>query len=124
MGKARLDTLSMFALAALAGTFIALGAVFYTVVVHNNPLSLGLTQLIGGLVFCLGLILVIVAGAELFTGNNLVVMTCVSGGITTMQLLRNWTIVYLGNFAACTIADLPKTTDQKHCNRLIHKGTP
>jgi formate/nitrite transporter FocA (FNT family) len=82
-----------------------------------------LTQLIGGLVFCLGLILVIVAGAELFTGNNLVVMACVSGGIT-MQLLRNWTIVYLGNFAACTIADLPKTTDQKHCNRLIHKETP
>lgn len=103
IGKARLDGWSMFALAALAGAFIALGAVFYTFVVHNSGLSLGLTQLIGGLVFSLGLILVIVAGAELFTGNNLIVMACVSGDITTAQLLRNWGIVYFGNFIGALI---------------------
>ncbi len=103
VGKANLDALSMFALAALAGAFIALGAVFYTFVVHNSGLSLGLTQLIGGLVFCLGLILVIVAGAELFTGNNLIIMACVSGDISIRQLLRNWGIVYLGNFVGALI---------------------
>ncbi len=103
IGKANLDALSMFALAALAGAFIAFGAIFYTFVVHNSGLSLGLTQLIGGLVFCLGLILVIVAGAELFTGNNLIIMACVSGDITLMQLLRNWGIVFLGNFVGALI---------------------
>ena len=103
VGKAQLDTLSMFMLAALAGAFIALGAVLYTFVVHNSSLSLGLTQLIGGLAFCLGLILVIVAGAELFTGNNLIVMACVSGDVSLMQLLRNWGIVYVGNFVGALI---------------------
>ena len=103
VGKASMDTMSMFALAILAGAFIAFGAVFYTFVVHNSTLSLGLTQLIGGLVFCLGLILVIVAGAELFTGNNLIVMAYVSGDITMAQLLRNWIIVYLGNFVGALV---------------------
>ena len=96
--KAKLNALSMFILAILAGAFIALGAVFYTFVVHDSTLSLGVTQLLGGLAFCLGLILVVVAGAELFTGNNLIVMACVSGDITIFQLLRNWVIVYIGNF--------------------------
>ncbi|MCW8853362.1 MAG: formate/nitrite transporter family protein [Gammaproteobacteria bacterium] len=99
VAKASLDLLTMFVLAMLAGAFIALGAMFYTFVVHNSSLSLGLTQLLGGLVFCLGLILVIVAGAELFTGNNLIVMAYVSGDIKLSQLLRNWIIVYAGNFA-------------------------
>ena len=99
VAKAGLDMLSMFMLAMLAGAFIALGAMFYTFVVHNSGLSLGLTQLLGGLVFCLGLILVIVAGAELFTGNNLIVMAYVSGDIKLSRLLRNWVIVYAGNFA-------------------------
>ncbi|MCQ9207812.1 MAG: formate/nitrite transporter family protein [Omnitrophica bacterium] len=96
--KANLDTVSTFVLALLAGAFIAFGAVFYTLVVHDSSLSLGLTKLIGGLVFSLGLILVVVAGAELFTGNNLIVMAYVSKEISLYKLLRNWTIVYLGNF--------------------------
>ena len=61
-------------------------------------LPFGVIKLLGGLVFCLGLILVIVAGAELFTGNNLIVMAWAAGKISTGQLLRNWGIVYLGNF--------------------------
>ncbi len=74
IAKGNLDFLSMYTLSVLAGAFIAFGAILYTYVIHDSSLSLGLTKLLGGLVFCLGLILVIVAGAELFTGNNLIVM--------------------------------------------------
>lgn len=95
--KGNLDFLSTFALAVLAGAFIAFGAILYTFVIHDSTLSSGLTKLIGGVVFCLGLILVIVAGAELFTGNNLIVMAYVSRKITLEQLLRNWAIVFVGN---------------------------
>jgi len=95
--KGNLDATSTFTLAVLAGAFIAFGAVLYTYVIHDSPLSIGLTKLVGGLVFCLGLILVIVAGAELFTGNSLIVMAYVSRKITLRQLLRNWVIVFAGN---------------------------
>jgi formate/nitrite transporter len=95
--KGNLDILSTFTLAVLAGAFIAFGAALFTFVIHDSTLSAGLTKLIGGLVFCLGLVLVIVAGAELFTGNNLIVMAYVSGKVALNQLLRNWSIVFLGN---------------------------
>lgn len=98
VAKAKLGPLRMFALAVLAGAFIALGAIFATTVTTGSTLSFGLTKLLGGLVFCLGLVLVIGAGAELFTGNNLIVMAWADGKVTTRQLLRNWVIVYLGNF--------------------------
>ena len=93
------DPLRVFALAILAGAFIALGAVFFTIVTYDSSgVAAGLMRLIGGLAFCLGLILVVVAGAELFTGNNLIVMAYVDGKVTMKQLLYNWVIVYLGNF--------------------------
>jgi formate/nitrite transporter len=95
--KGNLDVTSTFTLAVLAGAFIAFGAVLFTFVIHDSQLSIGLTKLIGGLVFCLGLILVIIAGAELFTGNNLIVMAYVSRKVTLEQLLRNWIIVFIGN---------------------------
>jgi formate/nitrite transporter len=95
--KGNLDAISTFTLGVLAGAFIAFGAVLYTYVIHDSQLSVGLTKLVGGLVFCLGLILVIVAGAELFTGNNLIVMAYVSRKVTLKQLLRNWVIVFIGN---------------------------
>lgn len=98
VAKANLDFWSMFALSLLAGAFIAFGAALFTLVVHDSKLSFGLTQLIGGLSFCLGLILVVVAGAELFTGNNLIVMAYVSKKTTLAKLIRNWVIVYIGNF--------------------------
>lgn len=97
-GKVSLNFLAKFTLAVLAGVFIAFGAALFTLVVHDSKLSFGLTQAIGGLSFCLGLILVVVAGAELFTGNNLQVMAYVSGKITLRQLLNDWLIVYFGNF--------------------------
>jgi len=96
--KGNLDFLSTFTLALMAGAFIAFGAVLYTYVIHDSAMSAGVTKLLGGMVFCLGLILVIVAGAELFTGNNLIVMACVSRKITFARLMRNWSIVFIGNF--------------------------
>lgn len=100
VAKANLGFWRMFALSVLAGAFIALGAVFATTVTTGggDALPFGVVKLLGGLVFCLGLILVVVAGAELFTGNNLIVMAWASGKVTTGRLLRNWAIVYVGNF--------------------------
>jgi formate transporter len=98
--KAEAPALTMFILAVLAGAFIALGAVFATTVAAgtSGALPFGVAKLLIGFVFCLGLILVIVGGAELFTGNNLIVMAWASGKVSTNNLLRNWGIVYLGNF--------------------------
>lgn len=96
--KANLDTLSTLLLAMLAGAFISFGALLYTFIIHDSSFGLGLTGLAGGLGFCLGLILVVVAGAELFTGNNLLTIACVSGRISLTKLLRNWALVFLGNF--------------------------
>ena len=99
VAKANLDFLTMLGLAILAGAFIALGAIFMTTVTTGAAsLPFGVGKFLGGLVFCLGLILVVVAGAELFTGNNLIIMAFMSGKVTVAQLLRNWVIVYVGNF--------------------------
>ena len=95
--KANLDFWGMFALAVLAGSFIGLGAEFCTLVITDTGLGFGLNKLLGGFVFSLGLILVVVAGAELFTGNNLIIMAWVGGKLTLGQLMRNWVIVYFGN---------------------------
>ena len=97
VAKANLDFLSTFMLAVLAGAFISFGAVLATLVTHDSNLTFGLTSLLGGLVFCLGLILVVIAGAELFTGNSLIVMAFVEKKISLYKLLRNWFIVYFGN---------------------------
>lgn len=98
--KVALPPLSVLALAVLAGAFIALGAVFATTVMTGgSELPFGVTRLLGGLAFSLGLILVVVAGAELFTGNNLVVMAWASRRVSTRRLLANWALVYAGNFA-------------------------
>jgi formate/nitrite transporter len=69
-------------------------------VAYTTGLPYGVTRLLTGVVFCLGLILVVVGGAELFTGNNLIVMAWASGKVTGRALLRNWVIVYAGNFIA------------------------
>ena len=99
VAKANLGGYRMFALAVLAGAFISMGAIFATTVsAGSGALPYGVARLLAGLVFSLGLILVIVGGAELFTGNNLIVMALVEGKVTMAQLLRNWGIVYVGNF--------------------------
>jgi formate/nitrite transporter len=86
-------------LGVLAGAFIAFGAMFFTLVMSGSPLGFGPGRLLGGFAFSLGLILVVVGGAELFTGNNLIVMAWAERKVTTFQLLHNWGVVYLGNFA-------------------------
>ncbi len=97
--KAEAPALTTFILAVLAGAFIALGAVFATTIAAGSTaLPYGVAKLLIGLVFCLGLVLVIVGGAELFTGNNLIVMAWASNKVSTRALLRNWAIVYAGNF--------------------------
>jgi formate transporter len=99
VSKAGMDALTMFGLAILAGAFIAMGAVFATVTTAGgSDLPYGVVRLLAGLTFSLGLILVVVAGAELFTGNNLIVMAWASRRVSTLRLLRNWAIVYAGNF--------------------------
>jgi formate/nitrite transporter len=97
--KTRLDAGRLFALAVLAGAFVALGAVFSTTVAAGVPgvLPYGVTRLLSGVVFSLGLVLVVVGGAELFTGNTLIVMAWASRRVTARQVARNWTIVYAGN---------------------------
>ena len=109
--KAETPFLKMFMLSVLAGAFIALGALFATTVsagsmsittaggetIYSTGLPFGVTRLLTGLVFSLGLILVVVGGAELFTGNNLIVMAWANGKVTAGALLRNWGIVYVGN---------------------------
>jgi formate transporter len=97
--KAGLDAISLFVLAVLAGAFISIGAIFATTVSAGaGDLPFGLVRLAAGLAFSLGLILVIVGGAELFTGNTLIVMAWASRKVSSASLLRNWAIVYAGNF--------------------------
>ena len=98
MGKAALPVLQTLVLAVLAGAFIAFGAMFSTLAMTGNELGFGLNRVIGGVTFSLGLVLVIVAGAELFTGNNLIAMAWADRKISAAQLLRNWALVYCGNF--------------------------
>jgi formate transporter len=105
--KARLPLLAMWMLGMAAGGFIGLGALYYTLIAAEPALPFAASRLLGGLAFSLGLILVVVAGAELFTGNNLLVMAWADRKITTGELLRNWTVVYLANaFGAIGLAVL------------------
>lgn len=98
VAKARLPALQTLALGVLAGAFIALGAMLFTLVTTDHGLGFGPGRWLGGIAFSLGLVMVSIAGAELFTGNNLLVMAWVDGRIRLAELARNWTIVYFGNF--------------------------
>ncbi|NUM49141.1 MAG: formate/nitrite transporter family protein [Anaerolineales bacterium] len=100
VSKAEAPFLKVFFLSLLAGAFIGMGAIFATTVSAGSAgvIPFGVARLLTGSVFCLGLILVIVGGAELFTGNNLIVMAWAGRKVTTAQLMRNWVIVYIGNF--------------------------
>jgi formate transporter FocA len=98
--KALMGWRNTLALAVLAGAFIALGGVFATTVTAGaaGQMPYGSIRLTAGLAFCLGLILVVVAGAELFTGNNLIVMAWADRRLSFGKVLRNWALVYIGNF--------------------------
>ena len=103
--KARLPLLTLAMLGMLAGAFIGLGALMFTLVASDAGLGFAAARLLGGLAFSLGLVLVTVAGAELFTGNNLLAMGWASRCVSTRELLRNWVVVCAANFVgACGLA--------------------
>ncbi len=119
VNKSKLNVWSMFALGILAGAFIGCGAIFATTVgaggiaikagadtAFTTGLPYGVVRLLSGLVFCLGLIAVVVAGAELFTGNTLIVMAFASKKVSWQALLRNWVVVYAGNLVGSVLTAL------------------
>ncbi|MGZ8313653.1 MAG: formate/nitrite transporter family protein [Telluria sp.] len=117
VAKARLPLAPMLMLAVLAGAFIGLGALFYVVVRSDPALGFAARQVLGGAVFSLGLLLVVVAGAELFTGNNLLVMAWAVRKISTAELMRSWAVVLLGNaIGACGLAVLVFLADHGAMN--------
>ena len=114
--KASNDLMTTLVLSVLAGAFISFGAVFATTVsaghivitpadgaTFSAAMPYGVVRLLTGAAFSLGLVLVVIAGAELFTGNNLIVMAWASGKVTTRALLRNWAIVFAGNSAGALL---------------------
>jgi formate/nitrite transporter len=96
--KARVPLLALSMLGILAGAFIGIGAMMFTLVASDATLGFAATRLLGGLAFSLGLILVVIAGAELFTGNNLLAMAWADGCVSTREVLRNWFVVCTANF--------------------------
>jgi formate/nitrite transporter len=99
--KANAPTAPTFVLGILAGAFIALGAVLATVIGTDSTLGAGPTRWLAGIGFSVGLILVVIAGAELFTGNNLIAMAWASGLVGTREVVRSWLLVYAGNVVGC-----------------------
>ncbi len=97
--KTRLPLLQTLMLGMLAGAFIGLGALYSTLVASDASLGFAASRLAAGVCFSLGLLLVVVAGAELFTGNNLLAMACAAGKISALELARNWVLVCIANFA-------------------------
>ena len=97
--KARMPLLQLVMLGILAGAFIGLGALYAVIVMSDAALPHALQRVLGGVVFSLGLLLVVVAGAELFTGNNLIAMAWADGCLSTRDVLVNWIVVCAANFA-------------------------
>jgi len=117
VAKAHMATLPLVMLGLLAGAFIGLGCLLFVIVKSDASLSFAISQLLSGFVFCLGLILVIIAGAELFTGNNLLAMAWADGQITTREVLRNWLWVCAANFVGTTgLALLVYLSGHTHMN--------
>jgi formate/nitrite transporter len=122
VSKANLNPATIFALAVLAGAFIALGGNLSTIALTNNGLGYGMSRLLGGVVFSLGLLLVIVGSAELFTGDNLMVMAWASRKLSTSRLLRTWAIVYLGNFVGALVTAVGVYLSRQWTFNAYHVG--
>lgn len=117
VAKAHMATLPLLMLGLLAGAFIGLGGLFFVIVKSDASLSFAISQLLGGFVFCLGLILVVIAGAELFTGNNLLAMAWADRQITSREVLRNWVLVCAANLVGTTgLALLVYLSGHTHAN--------
>jgi len=97
VSKANMPFLQLLVLSMMAGAFISFGAMYYTIAMTHPAEAYGAAKMLGGLAFSLGFILVVIAGGELFTGNNLIVMALAKRQITLLCVLKNWSLVYLGN---------------------------
>lgn len=120
IAKAKMGLSKTLVLAILAGAFIAFGAAFSTTATAGSTMSFGVTKVLGGITFSLGLILVIVGGAELFTGNNLIVMAWANKKVSTALVLRNWFLVYVGNMIGAVAIALLVFFSKQY---LFGKGT-
>lgn len=106
--KSRLPLGKLILLSILAGAYIAFGAIFSAISVTgmSGVWPYGFTRVLAGVTFSVGLILVVIGGAELFTGNNLMIIAVMRKKITWGALLRNWFWVYLGNLVGSLIIAL------------------
>lgn len=95
--KSRLSPAATMVLALLGGGFIGLGAMFQTVILADPALNPGLARIFGGIAFSMGYLISTTAGAEVFTSNNLTVMSWAARKLSTRMLLRNWVLVFAGN---------------------------
>jgi formate transporter len=101
--KSNINNLSTFVLGIIGGAFISLGAIFYTFVTMQITINYIITQVIGGIAFSLGPIMIVIAGAELFTANNLWIISLACKEIKLRTLVYNWGIVYLGNLIGAIV---------------------
>ena len=103
VSKSKMGFIQSFMLSIMAGAFISMGAMFFLLIVSDSALPFAAQRLIGGCLFSLGLLLVVVCGAELFTGNTMIVMSAASRKITWLAVLKNWLVVFFGNFVGALI---------------------
>lgn len=103
VAKTKMSFRQSFMLSVMAGAFISMGAMFFLLIVSDSALPFAAQRLIGGCLFSLGLLLVVVCGAELFTGNTMIVMSAASKKISWSAVLKNWLVVFLGNFVGSLV---------------------
>lgn len=103
VSKTKMSFKQSFMLSIMAGAFISMGAMFFLLIVSDSALPFAVQRLIGGCLFSLGLLLVVVCGAELFTGNTMIVMSAASKKISWSAVLKNWVVVFLGNLVGSLI---------------------
>lgn len=102
--KSKMDVAKCFVSAMLAGAFIGFGATYFMVFLGDSTMPFAAQRMVGGICFCLGLVLVLCCGAELFTGNSLMVTGLASKKISMGGMLKNWVVVWLGNLAGSLLA--------------------
>ncbi len=102
--KSKMGVAKCFVSAMLAGAFIGFGATYFMVFLGDSTMPFAAQRMVGGICFCLGLVLVLCCGAELFTGNNLMVTGLASKKISMGGMLKNWVVVWLGNLAGSLLA--------------------
>ena len=104
LGKTTMPPARVLVSAMLAGAYIAFGALFFCLVTSDAGLSFAVSRVLGGVSFCLGLVLVVCCGSELFTGNIMMMGALGTGTVSWGHILKNWSLVWLGNFAGALVA--------------------